>query len=272
MTSISDGGALASELFDCIIDCGASCPVSPVLSDFADFAEVPPDTQKVLKGLATGLEIRGEGILAYSCQLADGGAHVFRAKGIYVPESPRRLFSPQFYLQKLSAAEKAVYKDPKFVIRAEQMTAELTPSLVIPVPYLADNNLPVLRMYNANSVQAALAELNVCVLDEKNQNLSASQKVLLKLHFQHGHRSMQHLQQLLKTGALGATPINQAASCCKEIPKCASCQFGKARRRSSGPKFSVQPKEKILSQSVLFPVSVSPWITFLCLLPQWDKG
>jgi hypothetical protein len=135
MTSISDGGALASEHFDCIIDCGASCPVSPILSDFSDFVGVPADTQKVLKGLATGLEIRGEGNLAYGCQLASGGTYVFKAKGLYVPESPRRLFSPQFYLQTLSEAEKREYKDPKFVIRAAQMTAELTPSLVIPVPY-----------------------------------------------------------------------------------------------------------------------------------------
>jgi hypothetical protein len=43
-----------------------------------------------------------------------------------------------------------------------------------------------------------------------------------------GHLNFKSIQMLLRSGVLGRSPVTQLASRC-EHPKCASCQYGKAR-------------------------------------------
>ena len=84
--------------------------------------------------------------------------------------------------------------------------------------------------YLSKSIPLVGAELNLCVMDEANQTLSEGQKELLCWHSKLGHVNFAAVQQLLRSGALGASPLKTSAGSCHH-PRCASCQFGKARRR-----------------------------------------
>ena len=96
---------------------------------------------------------------------------------------------------------------------------------------------------------------------ENNQNLTAAQKELLRWHWKLGHIDFRRVQRLLKTGALGSSPLIKAAAnvdLSKFPMLCGSCQFGKAKRKSHRPKreksgSSIAAQEKILSKEVLIP-------------------
>ena len=83
----------------------------------------------------------------------------------------------------------------------------------------------------------------VCLTDKANANLMAAQKELLRLHYHLGHIGMRHLQWLVRQGKVKVkhkpTPV---ANC--ELPKCASCMFGKAQRCPSKAKMASLNKEK----------------------------
>lgn len=111
------------------------------------------------------------------------------------------------------------------------------PSLTyVVVPYDDSNNLPISYGFSSNMLTARETEINSFITDDSNQNLSPSQKELLKWHFKLGHASLPAVQALLKGGRLAQsdsqTNLHRQVGRCV-LPKCASCQLGKARRRSS---------------------------------------
>ena len=65
-----------------IIDTGASESVSLVRSDFESLT---PRTDKVLKGLALGLAIKGEGMVKWHIPCTDGTMRTFFIKALYIP-------------------------------------------------------------------------------------------------------------------------------------------------------------------------------------------
>ena len=98
-------------------------------------------------------------------------------------------------------------------------------------------------------------EYNLCVTDKANQNLTAPQKELLCWHFRLGHRDMLATQHLLRGGHLGNDPLKLLAGKCT-LPKCASCQFGKQKRKCATPKSTTQspsPLSPTLKTNILHP-------------------
>ena len=83
-------------------------------------------------------------------------------------------------------------------------------------------------------------EYNLCVTNKANQNLTAPQKELLCWHFRLGHRDMLATQHLLRGGHLGNAPLKLLAGKCT-LPKGASCQLGKQKRKCAIPKSTTLP-------------------------------
>jgi hypothetical protein len=87
---------------------------------------------------------------------------------------------------------------------------------------------------DTSTLELSVAEVNACLTIASTQNVNNAQKELLRAYFKLGHLSMQCIQSVLRTGAL--TPnksdraLHLAASKC-EIPKCAACEFSKARKK-----------------------------------------
>jgi len=73
-----------------------------------------------------------------------------------------------------------------------------------------------------------MENINLCVSDEVNQNLTLAQKQLLQWHFKLGHTSFATLQALTRKGQLPSI-ISRCAP-----PLCASCRFGAASRTPTG--------------------------------------
>jgi hypothetical protein len=72
--------------------------------------------------------------------------------------------------------------------------------------------------------------LKGCVTDEVNQNLTSTQKLLLRFHFRLGHIGFQHVQWLGRQGLLGPEGVTMGNKSNLTVPKCTVCQFGKQGR------------------------------------------
>ncbi len=98
----------------------------------------------------------------------------------------------------------------------------------IDIPYSPESNLPIgLAITSINDVSN---QVNVTILDEANQNLTGSQK-LLEWHYQFGHTIMNLVQQILKSEGFSLSKFTAAARC--NVPKCATCEMAKGYRRST---------------------------------------
>ena len=82
--------------------------------------------------------------------------------------------------------------------------------------------------------QESESKLNatICLTEEANANLTSSQKELLRWHYKLGHISFKQIQWLIRNKKIWTVSSSKAIANC-DLPKCASCEFGKASRRPS---------------------------------------
>jgi hypothetical protein len=121
-------------------DTGATLCVTHCQSDFTKPPTKTPVTH-VLKGLAKGLSIEAVGEVSWTCTADDGTDYTVLAPAYYVPQSERRLLSPQAFLQK------------EYHNNGTEMTARQTwkgiyldcpDGRCVSMPYNQKNNLPTL--------------------------------------------------------------------------------------------------------------------------------
>jgi hypothetical protein len=256
-----------SESFEVLWDIGASHSITFNEGDFVGpirrmHRPIP------LKGLSVGLQVDGIGQVKYSIKLSNGKYKQICLDTFLVPQSPRSLLCPQ-QLCKAHNTNPANKGNRMTVTQDEDSyNVHFGQYETIIVPYDTATNLPISLASNAREHPKSDPEFHPCVVDEQNQNLTTAQKELLKWHFRLGHISFQAIQTLLRTGVLARSDqtkaLHKAASTCA-LPKCASCQFGKARCRPAPSKtsMSVASNEGALKQNVLHPgqkVSVDHFI------------
>ncbi len=241
------GKPTMADLFPVIWDTGATVAVTFARDDFESYTPTAGDT--VLSGFAEGSSIVGTGTLAWTTVLSDGKGFTFRIPGVHVPDSNVRLFSPQSYSQMVKTQRNI---EPRFSGDSSLIHFDLLDGHFLAIPYSPENNLPTMEMFRKQTVALNAERLRNCVTATENQNLSAGQKCLLRYHFRFVHRSMKTIQSLLKTGALGDSAEIKAAARC-DLPKCAACMYGKAKRKSTGAKLTVDRQPKALSKDVLIP-------------------
>ena len=82
----------------------------------------------------------------------------------------------------------------------------------------------------------------LCITESANVNLSNAQKELLRWRFRLGHVSVHHMQWMIQVGWLKVANPKAAASCA--VPKCASCEFGKATKCPTKTSTNVAKKDK----------------------------
>ena len=168
----------------------------------------------------------------------------------YVPEAKQHLLSPQHYLQNSSDPTKQ-----HFVITATHMEFVSEHRQKATIKYHHQNNLPTIQMWNSHQQRELQAEdMEACVLNVNNMNLTPPQKELLRWHFRLCHQGFDSLQRLLRTGHLGNSPLSRAAAKC-DIPTCSVCEFAKAKRRPTTTKqqHPVPFKTHALKRDQLYP-------------------
>ena len=243
---------LLADAFDnttAIVDTGASMCVSPFIDDFVHYQ---PEHGRVLKGLTKGVTIAGVGVVRWNVEV-NGKLVELKLRALHVPQSDVRLLSPQ-QLKKEHSPE-----IPLMEIKAHSVKIQFAEGALECL--CNESNLPVIQLTTPGQHESDLKALNACVMSEMNQNLTVSQKELLKWHCRFGHLALKDCQRILKSGAVGLNPVIKAASNVdlnKTPLICGSCAFSKAKRKSHRKKTdkespTVHQPEKVLSKEVLIP-------------------
>lgn len=156
---------------------------------------------------------------------------------MYLREAAIRLFSPQKYFQEQNVGD--------FWCNARHLVLTLADGSKLESPYNPGSNLPLMLPDTTKDPmgltfkdRALLFEMGhrafMSVADEVNQNITASQKELLKWHWRLGHANFSWIQRLVLTPCTAPEGMKQpilrmktphVASC--PAPLCAACQMAK---------------------------------------------
>ena len=102
------------------------------------------------------------------------------------------------------------------------------------IKYDPKTNLPTHEAVITNQRDKEVKTLSraVCVTNKANQNLTTSQKEIIRWHFRLGHIELQHIQWLIITGRL-KVQVNHKSLANREMPRCTDCDFVKGNSRTN---------------------------------------
>ena len=186
-----------------------------------------------------------------------------------VPKSEVRLMSPQDYFQGLQGGNYLVTKDSSYLTLPNGIKFE--------VPFHHSNNLPMLFSPPApNSSVLYLdfenlntSEIHLNVADERNQNLSQSEKEFLLKHRLMSHLHYAWIAELMKDrqfldnkgNVVKMDPVlktkhDATRNCKHDKLKCAGCLLGKMKRRPDESTVTKNLQEMALREGQLYPGSL----------------
>ena len=207
--------------FPVIFDSGATLAISPSKEDFAG-PIVPFKTKRTLGGTAGGIDIAGIGPIKWSFRAGDKYL-VVHSMCYHVPDCKARLISPQRLFNKSKGAEGSFICLEEHAILSYPGICDLT------IDYDSRTHLPTAV---AKNLSAEGAQANVCVLNEENQNLSPSKRLLLIWHARFGHKGFGAIQRIFRSLPFQSERFKGASRLIAEdIPRCEVCEFAKAHRR-----------------------------------------
>lgn len=252
-----------------IMDTGATRRAIGNKSEFKSLNE--GDNGVELKGIAAGCPTMGEGIVEYDITMGPGITQTLRLRAYWVPSlgesvrliSPQGLrstnglrgafashdnddgrsgFDPTSFLNFASATMALIGNTPRQYTRSRFHTilATICPS------WSSDSQILL------NDMQLHLLRLSVS-RDENNQNLTGTQKELLRWHFHLGHIGFEHIKWLARSGFIPVTNPKQFGSADTQIPTCAACEFGKAHKRPTGATSTKTVKDMSIRKGDLLP-------------------
>ena len=195
-----------------------------------------------IKGIAKVLEIYGFGSVEYSVRSESGRMSELWDQAYYVPGLPKYLriifpkgihtsegflstFIARCHDENDGYAELNLEEDKPGWQKAEAVE-------MFYIKYDPNTNLPnhgtTLRNQREKEVKALASA--VYVTNEANQNLTPSQKEIIRWHFILGHFGFQHIQWLIRTWRLKVQGNSKVMANC-ESTKCSACEFGKGHRQ-----------------------------------------
>jgi hypothetical protein len=229
------GGA---ESLPLLLDCGASASTSPSLDDFVPgtLSAVPGNLS--MKGIGGNVRIEQMGILSYTTVDDKGHPFEIRTPGLYMPDLPQRLFSPQIYFSTGG-------KGGSLLIREGEAKLESTSGQILSLPLDPTSKLYYVHCFeDAKAVQFQANTLSdsLNLTSDSNTNLTRRQKLLLRLHHAFAHCGLSTIRHICKLGWLGSNALGLGKQA-DDDPVCGSCQYGKAHKRNPGTKTEVPNPE-----------------------------
>ena len=237
------------DVINTIVDTGASISCSSNKAAFVPGSLVPLEEPWKIEGIGGALEVTHFGILNLELIADDGTVISIQHKAGYMPHLPVNLISPQ----RLAEYRKETLQDEQFEYKLNWAGSKLCfpDGKVVTIRNDPNVRLPILPCF-ANALQTAKSLAMTCVTDEKNQNLTHLQKVLLQWHFKLGHVGFQTLQWIGRQGWLGKIG-EKMGSTSVQCPKCASCQYGKQERTPKAGTSVTKTREGITKADKLEP-------------------
>jgi len=102
-------------------------------------------------------------------------------------------------------------------------------SNTLKIQYHKRNFLPI--AYGSNLTNIDNEQVNLSILEDENNNLTPSQKLLLRWHYRFGHKNIPFVQRLFRMlpNVFTGNKFTSASRC--DIPLCEICQYSKSHRR-----------------------------------------
>jgi Integrase core domain. len=210
--------------FPVIFDSGASIAITGDRSDFVGPLRAPP-AGLTIGGMARGAAVEGIGLVKWKFKTSTG-AMILSVTCYYVPACSARLLSPQRLFNKKKGIAGS------FSVEEDHATLLINENPPFIIDYDSTTFLPVgLASNAAQSPSIIQPNVNLCITEDANQNLTSSQKLLLTWHYRFGHRNLPFVQHLLRLPVFGSDKFLAAAKA--ELPKCAICEYAKGHLRST---------------------------------------
>jgi hypothetical protein len=214
-----------------VIDTGASVTVTPYATDFTSL--IKPVQSVEVKGIASGLQVRGYGDISYQFQNDNGDTQQMILRNcLYVPKCSARLLCPR----QLGIAS----GNPKDGVNALSHAATLTfQGQITTIPYDSVSSLPILYTkpgldsykrfcQHQAFLTTTKSDTTISSWDIRYNNLTPNQQRKLHLHEKCNHVHWDQLNIWIREGRL---PCDSSLAQ-EPNPVCATCQFGKAHRKT----------------------------------------
>jgi hypothetical protein len=239
---------ISPDMVPLVIDTGASISITPYKTDFTN--EIKPTQSVQIKGIASGLNVMGYGPVQYSFYNDSGLLQTLHIKHcLYVPHCTTRLLCPRqlsSYTKIPSDGFFAGGTHGTLTYEGKTTTIQYDALSALPILYTASGiksfqhfcaqhgmltNSPD-KVLPSNSSTAALSHQDQYNKTPpplfEHQNLSPRQRQKLQLHERCAHAHWEPINSWIRAGSLPCDP--SLAS--EPDPVCATCQFGKAHKRS----------------------------------------
>ena len=209
-----------------VCDTGASKISTNDINDFVAGTYNESQNQQVMKGIAGGLTIKGRGIVEFQVIDHHGIVQTLKGEGLLIEELPCRLVPPQIVMPNDDIGYYRINgTGGKFVFNNNHGEVG-TP--------LDQSGLPSITLFKDADKAAEQLETAMysCVVNERNQNLTPSQKESLRWHWRLGHPGMNVIRWLAGQGLLGK--FSSRIANVTDTPLCGTCQYGKQTRKPTG--------------------------------------
>jgi hypothetical protein len=246
VTKLPGGLVQAEDAVYVIIDTGCSRTMTGFKDDFVG-PLVPLEKPIKMDGIGGALEAMHEGPVVYEAISDDGELVQLKTTALYIPHFQCRLLSPQDYLAQQGITDEQAF----FTVFSNKSVFMLPNGKSLTISYEHVTRLPIVRCFH-DAIKTAEGLAMPCVTDERNQNLTTLQKLLLQWHFKLGHLGFGAVQWIGRQGWPGKSGEKMGKTSVS-APKCAACQFGKQERRPKAGSTVTAKDKGILKQEKLEP-------------------
>ena len=221
-----------------VIDSGASFTSINNKDLVAEGTMVRLEQPIMLDGIAGGITVEYKCDIKFDCIDKDGNSFPCQTEAYYHDQLPCMLLSPQAFLntqhlQKLGQQDIQSLVEDHFTIYRNRVEWHAEGKHLLTVPY-DQSFLPRMQLFPSGQAVSTLKAFHMSVLHGSNKNLTALQKIWLKLHHKLGHPSFSLIQQMASGGYFSTQALGLSQLKLTDAPMCKACKYGKQVRRPDG--------------------------------------
>ena len=255
-----------------LFDSGANCCVTNRRSDFVGRFKTCNGNQLV-DGIGKGLQIKGEGKVAWTFEAEDGTYRTLLLPCYYIPTCTTRIASIQVILKTYPKETVKMSRDSLTLSghgSSPAITVTFCETSNLPFGLTATNPNPKVHKVSRSKSKTMPTGNHSSVVKSSNINLTEPEKELLRWHYRLGHVGMSKIQWLFRLGVLASSEkqrrLQASAAKLTHGPLCTACQYAKQRRKTTPgtTKTVIKQESNSLKRNELFPGSEISVDHFFC--------
>lgn len=222
---------MSPDMHPLVIDTGASITVTPHTTDF--ISPIRPVQQVEIKGIASGLKVAGIGTAIYQFYNDTGEVQVLQLENcLYVPQCTTRLLCPRQIGHMTGNVDDGFFAKTNssvLYVAGKPTTIRYDTTSNLPILYTTPGISSFYRFCaNHGILHTPTTTEKPTPLNPQYRNLTPRQHKKLQLHERCAHAHFEQINSWIRSGCLPCDPDLAT----EPDPLCATCQFGKAHKRS----------------------------------------